>query len=92
MKKILLLIFLLTLLFLSTINAYAIDMPGITSNEAITNNRNSNKNLLKELKNHMYDLENDNVMYYSVITFVSISFISLFIIYKKGKRQLSKKM
>jgi len=91
MRKIILLLFLLILLFLNTINANAIDMPGITSNEVVSNNKSS-KNTLEEFKNYIYDLENDNVMYYSVITFVSISFISLFIIYKKGKRQLSKKM
>ncbi len=85
MKKIILLIYILIILFLATINTYAIDMPGITSNEVISNNKNSNKNLLVEAKNYMYNLENDNVMYYSVIAFVSISFISLFIIYKMKK-------
>ena len=84
MKKIILLIYILIILFLVTINTYAIDMPGITSNGTITNTK-SNTNILTDIKNSIINYENDDVMYYSVIAFVSISFISLFIIYKMKK-------
>ena len=85
MKKILIIIFLLVLFSFNPIKTYSIDMPGITSNETVISNRNNN-NFLTNIKNDITNYENDSVMYYAVITFISLSFIVLFILYKKGKR------
>ena len=65
-------------------------MPGITSNEPVTENIYSNSNYLDNIKNSIINIENDTVLYYSSIIFISLSFIILFIIYKKGKRSIKK--
>ena len=81
MKKIFIL-FILLVLFLIPCNGYSIDMPGITSNEVVSK---KNNNLLNNLKDSLINYEEDDVMKYSLIIFISLSFIIIFIIYKKQK-------